>query len=138
MSQGGFDYKSNCFLCGCKMEKIRQERTRFTERDDDVFSVRSFTFHSVMYNVCNDRNDGWGVTVKGTMEFVGDLYAADAGTTRSVASISVQVNRYRFGIEILKIFHQSPNRKADQKMYLRKACSRFGVQTATGQDSQMT
>ncbi|XP_053382144.1 uncharacterized protein LOC123547537 [Mercenaria mercenaria] len=63
-----FDFKSNCFFCTHKCNKICSE----------VHRVEQFYFTATIKELCNIRNDSWGNEVHARLVSVLDLQAAEA------------------------------------------------------------
>ena len=72
-SQYYFDYRDHCFLCG---QRVNLEQRK--NLDDDVYSVRSFDFQTIILSACDERNDEWSDVARGRIESVVDLHDADA------------------------------------------------------------
>ncbi len=68
-----FDFKSQCLYCGHAINVERSKR-----KSQDVFPVRTLSFHSALIAVCNKREDKWGNEVKQRIVPTPDLPAADA------------------------------------------------------------
>ncbi|XP_053377819.1 uncharacterized protein LOC123527311 isoform X2 [Mercenaria mercenaria] len=63
-----FNFKSNCFFCTHKCNKICSE----------VHRVEQFNFTATIKELCNIRNDSWGNEVHARLVSVLDLQAAEA------------------------------------------------------------
>ena len=71
-SQVSFDFRDHCLLCGVKIDLSN------TRAEDDFFRVRSFDCQTKLLSACDERKDDWATTVKGRIQLVNDLHAADA------------------------------------------------------------
>lgn len=67
-SSSTFEWKDDCFFCG-KSIKAKSEET---------YSVRTLPFHANVLAKCNERDDEWGLQVKGRLQDCVDLVAVDA------------------------------------------------------------
>ncbi|VDH88715.1 protection of telomeres protein 1 [Mytilus galloprovincialis] len=65
-------HKDHCLFCG------KEAQLKSKLKGNDVFPVRTDDFQKRIEQVCNDRDDEWAVEVRGRLECVGDLHAADA------------------------------------------------------------
>lgn len=70
-SENQFDFATQCLFCGKVAKKDKK-------RSLDVYCVRSIDFQTSINQICNERNDEWSMDVKGRIESVNDLHAADA------------------------------------------------------------
>ncbi|XP_071168115.1 uncharacterized protein [Mytilus edulis] len=70
-SKSHFDFKHHCLFCG-------NEATDSKKKDKNVFQVRTDDFDSHIQDACDLRNDDWAAEVRGRLESVSDLHAADA------------------------------------------------------------
>lgn len=72
-SDGTFNSKTDCFLCGQLMDVSNKRYPR-----SEFITVRTDTFPKTMQDICEKRNDSWALDVKGRLEyFQSDLHAAD-------------------------------------------------------------
>ncbi|CAC5372575.1 unnamed protein product [Mytilus coruscus] len=70
-SKSHFSYKDHCLFCGKEVQKCKL-------KGNDVFPVRTDDFQRRIEQVCNDRDDEWAPEVRGRLECISDLHAADA------------------------------------------------------------
>ncbi|XP_071165969.1 uncharacterized protein [Mytilus edulis] len=70
-SKSHFDFKHHCLFCG-------NEATDSKKKDKNVIQVRTDDFESRIQDACDLRNDDWAAEVRGRLESVSDLHAADA------------------------------------------------------------
>lgn len=66
-----FDFRKCCLFCGMHAELV-------SKRGPTVLPVRTLDFQKTVYRICAERADEWPEKVKGKIEFVSDLPAADA------------------------------------------------------------
>ena len=66
-----FDFKSKCLLCG------KDAKFKLNKRDEDVWPITTLTFISNSKETCNKRQDDWGNTVLGRLEYAQDLPAVE-------------------------------------------------------------
>lgn len=62
-----FYFRTHCFICGQAVKG----------REIDVFPVRTNDLQTTVLKVCQEQNDDWAVTVRGRIETINDLHAAD-------------------------------------------------------------
>jgi hypothetical protein len=67
-----FDFKKHCLFCG-QLASVYDKK-----RKHDVYPVRTSDFQTKIEDVCKMRDDEWALDVRGRLEFVQDLHAADA------------------------------------------------------------
>ena len=67
-----FRFERDCFFCGT-LAKLNGKKRGF-----DVFPVRTLDFQHTIRELCAKRNDEWGNTVLGRLEYAQDLPAVEA------------------------------------------------------------
>ncbi|XP_060579516.1 uncharacterized protein LOC132736408 [Ruditapes philippinarum] len=72
-SEKKFDFEKNCLFCG-SYAKIGAGN----KRGFDTYPVRTFDFQNTIRDVCTKRQDDWGNTVLGRIEYAQDLPAVEA------------------------------------------------------------
>lgn len=85
-SQGVFSFSENCLFC-TKPAKVNGKK-----RDIDVYPVRTSDFQTEVLLKCKQRDDEWAAEVRGRLESVNDLVAADA-VYHNPCSVSFRTNR---------------------------------------------
>ncbi|CAC5372532.1 unnamed protein product [Mytilus coruscus] len=68
-----FDFKKHCLFCGQLADAVIGRK-----RKSDVYPVRTSEFQCKIEDICKQREDEWALEVRGRLEFVQDLHAADA------------------------------------------------------------
>ena len=68
-----FDFKRHCLFCGQLADAVIGRK-----RKSDVFPVRTSEFQCKIEDICRQREDEWALEVRGRLEFVQNLHAADA------------------------------------------------------------
>lgn len=85
-SHGVFSFSDHCLFC------TRQAKVNGKKRDIDVYPVRTSDFQSEVLLKCEQRDDEWAAEVRGRLESVNDLVAADA-LYHNPCSVSFRTNR---------------------------------------------
>jgi hypothetical protein len=67
-----FDFKKHCLFCGQLASVYDKKRKNY------VYPVRTSDFQTKIEDVCKMHDDEWALDVRGRLEFVQDLHAADA------------------------------------------------------------
>ncbi|CAG2220527.1 unnamed protein product [Mytilus edulis] len=99
-SKSHFDFKHHCLFCG-------NEATDSKKKDKNVFQVRTDDFDSRIQDACDLRNDDWAAEVRGRLESVSDLHAADAVYHQACsANFRTKACCYSFLIYFLRKTHQ--------------------------------
>lgn len=93
-------FASQCLFCGQTAKKDKK-------RSIEVYPVQTVDFQQNILMMCDERRDEWSAEVRGRVEIVNDLHAADA-----VYHQSCSVN-----LELKKQSHKQfyPNRSASQR-----------------------
>lgn len=93
-------FASQCLFCGQTAKKDKK-------RSIEVYPVRTVDFQNNILMICDERRDEWSAEVRGRIESVNDLHAADA-----VYHQSCSVN-----FRTKKLSHKQfyPNRSASQR-----------------------
>ncbi len=68
-----FNFEENCFYCGSKICERDKTRQTYKISQSETISTRKNILKK-----CNERNDHWAHVVKGRLESVSDLVAAEA------------------------------------------------------------
>lgn len=63
-----FNFRTHCFICG---QAVKGKET-------EVYPIRTNDLQTNILKVCQERNDDWAVAVRGRIETINDLHAADA------------------------------------------------------------
>lgn len=64
-------FASQCLFCGQTAKKDKK-------RSIEVYPVRTVDFQNNILMICDERRDEWSAEVRGRIESVNDLHAADA------------------------------------------------------------
>ena len=67
-----FDFKTKCLLCG------KDAKSNLYKRGEDVWPITTLPFIDNLKETCNKRQDDWGRTVLGRLEYAQDLPAVEA------------------------------------------------------------
>ena len=67
-----FDYRLNCIFCG------KPDKYEGRKQDHKLRQIRTLNFKKNVMDVCDRRKDSWSELVRGRIEYVQDLPAADA------------------------------------------------------------
>lgn len=81
-----FDYGKSCLFCG------QPDLFSGKKKEFELVKVRTKQFQESILNVCCERKDSWSDTVLAKIEFVQDLFAADAVYHQS-CSINFRTNK---------------------------------------------
>ena len=93
-STSNFEYDKQCLFCG--QGDPRQGR----EQELKLIPVRTFDFQKAIVRACSERNDEWAIKIKGRIDFIHDLLAADAVYHKSCS------NNFRIGKSLPQKFQQ--------------------------------
>lgn len=63
-----FNFRTHCFICGQAVK----------DKEIGMYPVRTNDFQTTVLKVCQERNDEWAVAVRGRIETINGLHAADA------------------------------------------------------------
>ena len=67
-----FDYQSYCLFCGTNA------KVKHRKRGKDIFHINTLPILKSLKDICKSRNDEWGDTVLGRIDFAQDLPAVEA------------------------------------------------------------
>ncbi|CAC5372506.1 unnamed protein product [Mytilus coruscus] len=68
-----FDFKKHCLFCGQLADAVIGRK-----RKSDVYPVRTSEFQCKIEDICKQRKNEWALEVRGRLEFIQDLHAANA------------------------------------------------------------